>query len=87
MSGAVSMAGVFIVVTVQLIFAEIHGSEAVHHHRSELVDGPPLAEGNPAIKLAAHLEQKAKAEEKGAFLRVALLEMGILFHSIFIGTQ
>lgn len=78
------MAGLFIVVTVQLIFAEIHGSE-VHQHRSELVDGPPLGEGNAAAELAEAHERKSKVEEKGAFLRVVLLEMGILFHSVFIG--
>lgn len=79
------MAGLFIVVTVQLVFAEIHGNETVHQHRSQLVDGPLTHDGNRTAELSEVLERKTKAEEKGAFLRVVLLEMGILFHSVFIG--
>lgn len=88
MPGAISMLGLFLVVTVQLVFAEIHGPENFHHHRSEIVDGPPRnSEKEPKQKQGkVHVyTTKDTAKEKGDFLRVALLEMGILFHSVFIG--
>jgi hypothetical protein len=36
------MTGLFVVVAVQLLFAEIHGDgdENSHHHRGEMVGGP-----------------------------------------------
>jgi hypothetical protein len=96
MAGAIAMAGLFVVVTVQLVFAELHGPENFHHHRSALVDGPVVTtdgstSSTPATANPEPIERKnerlalAKAEEEGAFLKVVLLEMGILFHSVFIG--
>ncbi|PVG01035.1 Zinc/iron permease [Serendipita vermifera] len=96
MAGAIAMGGLFVVVTVQLVFAELHGPENFHHHRSAIVDGPVMTNdgsttSTPATANPVPEERKderlalAKAEEDGAFLRVALLEMGILFHSVFIG--
>ncbi|KAG8758800.1 hypothetical protein FRC14_007383 [Serendipita sp. 396] len=105
MSGAISMAGLFLVVTVQLVFAEIHGTDNFHHHRSDLVDGPsrdtnhndtlPVAtrklvivgepKRDPQMSQSEVQSLSSGSEEEGAFLRVALLEMGILFHSVFIG--
>lgn len=90
MAGAISMLGLFIVVAVQLIFAELHGSENFHHHRSDIVDGPQRSSeptlNNKKIDLGMPGGLSRSAEEKAQFLRVILLEMGILFHSIFIGT-
>ncbi|KAG8774638.1 hypothetical protein FRC16_005039, partial [Serendipita sp. 398] len=105
MSGAISMAGLFLVVTVQLVFAEIHGTDNFHHHRSDLVDGPsrdtnhndtlPVAtrklvivgepKRDPQMSQSEVQSLSSSSEEEGAFLRVALLELGILFHSVFIG--
>ena len=40
LSGAVAMAGVFIVATVEMVFAEVvGGKERHHHHRSDIADG------------------------------------------------
>ena len=82
------MAGLFLVVTVQLVFAEIHGTDNFHHHRSEIVDGPTRSPdqtaSSPKDKVHVHTT-KDTAKNQGDFLRVALLEMGILFHSVFIG--
>lgn len=123
MPGLISMLGLFAVVGVQLVFAEIHGAENFHHHRSEIVDGPPQPPRDAAV-LPAHSGQviikptitekekpqsqnpstgienafpdnrsstdsltrtKRNAEEQAAFLKVVMLELGILFHSVFIG--
>jgi hypothetical protein len=89
MPGAISMAGLFVVVTVQLIFAELHGPENFHHHRSDIVDGPqPVPEDkldDKPVIIGMPSGMSRSAEEKAQFLKVILLEMGILFHSIFIG--
>ncbi|KIM33411.1 hypothetical protein M408DRAFT_19709, partial [Serendipita vermifera MAFF 305830] len=123
MTGLISMLGLFTVVGVQLLFAEIHGSENFHHHRSEIVDGPPPPPREPVTLLPAHTghvadgkppavvekqqvqiqqgtsgslrddqssvdsmtRKERRAEEQAAFLKVVMLELGILFHSVFIG--
>lgn len=75
----------------ELAFAEIHGGKKRHfHHRSELVDGRVrhpdgtiTPEKEPSI--VSMEEDRMREEEKKAFLQCLLLEMGILFHSVFIG--
>ncbi len=88
------MGGVFAVTAVELAFAEVHGGNNRHyHHRSDLVDGPvrhpdgtltPTAEKAPS---ETSEDGKAKEVENKAFMQCLLLEMGILFHSVFIGGQ
>ena len=84
------MGGVFAVTAVELAFAEVHGGNNRHyHHRSELVDGPvrhPDGTLTPEKAPSDNSEgDQAKEVENKAFMQCLLLEMGILFHSVFIG--
>ena len=84
------MGGVFAVTAVELAFAEVHGGNNRHyHHRSDLVDGPvrhPDGTLTPEKDVSDSLEnEQAKEVETKAFMQCMLLEMGILFHSVFIG--
>ena len=84
------MGGVFAVTAVELAFAEVHGGNNRHyHHRSDLVDGPVRhADGTltPEKDISDSGENdQAKEIETKAFMQCFLLEMGILFHSVFIG--
>jgi len=92
LAGGIAMGGVFAVTAVELAFAEVHGGNNRHfHHRSDLVDGPVRhADGTltPPKALSDSLEDdlaKAKEIESKAFMQCLFLEMGILFHSVFIG--
>lgn len=84
------MGGVFAVTAVELAFAEVHGGNNRHfHHRSDLVDGPIRhADGTLTPEKAPEdtlEDDRAKEVESKAFMQCLFLEMGILFHSVFIG--
>ena len=93
LAGAIAMGGVFAVTAVELAFAEVHGGSGRHfHHRSDIVDGPvrhpdgtltPPKDKEPSV--ASQDGYQSKEEEAKAFMQCMLLEMGILFHSVFIG--
>lgn len=93
LSGAIAMGGVFAVTAVELAFAEVHGGKNRHfHHRSDLVDGPIRRpdgtlppEMTPSITSKEDLQ--SKEVESKAFMQCMFLEMGILFHSVFIGAS
>jgi len=87
------MGGVFAVTAVELAFAEVHGGNNRHfHHRSDLVDGPvrhPDGTLTPAKEpsVASQEDYRSKEIESKAFMQCMFLEMGILFHSVFIGAS
>jgi len=87
LSGAIAMGGVFAVTAIELAFAEAHGGKNRHfHHRSDLVDGPVREpDGTLPPEKAASEEYLDKEVEAKAFMQCLFLEMGILFHSVFIG--
>src|SRR5436305_588182 len=86
MAGAISLVAVFLVVTIEMIFASLGASTHTHpqsdHHQSRRRPRRRSGRGH-SDELTEGLSDMQ--QQKKALLQVVLLESGILFHSVFIG--